>query len=79
MEARKDRRQPDTILLQKPTQQDPNHFSLTESIMYVEAGVQAGTLAATGYLKRGLSQLNAELERQEEALLLEEAERLGLA
>ena len=56
----------------------PTSFSLTDSIMRVEAGLIAGELRATAAIGRGLRLLNEELARQEEALLLDEMDALRL-
>ena len=53
-------------------------YSLSTSIMKIEQAVRTGEMRATNAVKSGWRALSDELERQEEALLLEE-EGLGLA
>ena len=73
---------PPPLVYEKSAQQarnpHPGSFSLTDSIMRVEAGLVAGELRATEAIKQGWRRL-VELERQEEEDQLDEADRLGLA
>merc|ERR1711871_1277925 len=55
---------------------DPSQlkFSMSDSLAYIEGALAEGELRATSAIKRGVLKMRAEVERMEEALLLEEAD-----
>lgn len=58
--------------------QAASKFSLADSVMYIESGLAHGEMRVTEAIKQGMFRLR-QLEQQDEAMLLEEAEMLGVA